>query len=152
MQLTQLQNQLTTTTFQAGGMQFALWQVLAIVILLFFLVLTMASVRRHFLEWTVKGAGFGVLLGFVLALIIEGFLLVGGRTALTEVLGWKNAPKPVQVAIDQGRERLINVLGTQTEVPLIHATEYSSVDEVVQGFQGLSSADSEKAKEFICTP
>lgn len=147
-----LQSKLMTLHFEAAGVNFAAWQILAIVALIFLLVLTMASVRRHFLEWTVKGAGFGIVLGFVLALIIEGFLLIGGRTALTEVLGWKNAPKPVQTAIDKGRERLVDVLGTTDEVPSSHASENSSVDEVVQGYQSLSSEDAQSVKKFVCTP
>lgn len=141
-----------TTTFEAGGVQFAAWQIVAIVVLLFFLVLTMASVRRHFLEWSVKGAGFGVVLGFILALIIEGFLLIGGRTALTEVLGWKNAPKPIQVAIDQSRERFISVLGVTDEVPSSSAAERSNVDQMIQSYQQLDDDDSKAVQDYICTP
>ncbi|KKQ75148.1 MAG: hypothetical protein US96_C0016G0002 [Candidatus Woesebacteria bacterium GW2011_GWB1_38_5b] len=147
-----LQSKLTSTHFEAGGINFAAWQILAIVFLIFLLILTMASVRRHFLEWTVKGAGFGIVLGFVLALIIEGFLLIGGRTALTEVLGWKNAPKPIQVAIDKGRARLVDVLGATDEIPSSNAAENSSVDQVVQGYQSLSPDDAKSVKKFVCTP
>lgn len=94
-----------------------IWQVAAIVFLLFLLVVTLASMRRHFLEWSVKGAGFGVILGFILALVLEGFLLVGGKTLLIEVLGWKNPPKPVENALELGREKFIQVLGVSDTDP-----------------------------------
>ena len=68
----------------------------AIVFLLFLLVLTLAQVRRHFLNWSLKGGIFGIALGFFLALILEGFLIIGGKTVVTEILGWKNAPKPIK--------------------------------------------------------
>lgn len=78
----------------------------AIVVLLFLLVLSLAQVRRHFVRWGAKGGLIGLFFGFLLALILEGFLLIGGKTALTEILGWKNPPKPVSVALDKGREAL----------------------------------------------
>lgn len=152
MDLSSAQGVLSRLQLQVGGITFMPWQVLAIVFLLFLLVITMASVRRHFLEWSIKGAGFGVVLGFILALIVEGFLLIGGRTALTEVLGWKNAPKPVQVAIDKGRERLVNVLGVTSEIPLSNAAEASGSSEIVSKFSLLSPDEVETVKAIICTP
>lgn len=99
---------------QIGGVTIypQIWQAGLIIILLFFLVLTMAQVRRHFMEWSFKGAWFGIFLGFILALILEGLLLVGGRTIVTEVLGWRDAPKPVKTALDAGNDKLREVLGT----------------------------------------
>ncbi|MFH1971695.1 MAG: hypothetical protein ABIJ05_04920, partial [Patescibacteria group bacterium] len=60
----------------------------AIVLLLFILVLSLANLRRHFLNWSVRGSVFGIFMGFILALILEGFLIIGGRTVLTEIVGW----------------------------------------------------------------
>lgn len=88
------------------------WQAIAIVFLLFVLVLTLAQFRRHMLDWSAKGAIFGVFFGFIFAVILEGFMLISGRSVLTELLGWRNAPKPVQNVLEVGRERLIKVLGT----------------------------------------
>lgn len=86
-----------------------------IVFLIFFLILAMARMHRLFVHWSFKGAGMGVLLGFVLCLIVEGFFLVGGSTILTTALGWKNAPKPVQNVLDAGRAQFVKVLGTSTQ-------------------------------------
>jgi len=77
-----------------------------ILALVFFLILAIAGMRRHYLNWSFQGATVGILLGFILALILEGFLLVSGGTFLTKTLGWKNAPKPVEGLLNQGRERL----------------------------------------------
>lgn len=109
--LSELGNKLT---FQVGNIRFETWQVLAIVVLLFLLVFMMASVRRHFLEYSIRGAGFGVILGFVLAIVVEGILLVGGRTVLIQTFGWKNPPKPIEKALEAGRERFSAVLGVST--------------------------------------
>lgn len=123
----------------------------AIVFLLFLLVLTLAQVRRHLLNWSVKGGIFGILLGFLLALIFEGFLLVGGKTAITEVLGWKNAPKPIANVLDAGRAKLVKVLGVNSEIPKSSAKYYSR-EEVIEGFQSLSPSEARSARDLICKP
>jgi hypothetical protein len=138
-----------------GGVAFSAqaWQVGAIVILLFLLVFTMASMRHHFLEWTIKGAGFGVVLGFVLALVLEGFLLLGGRTALTEVFAWKNAPKPVAQVLDNSRERFRQVLGESTEIPQIKASgPRSTIDTALDQYRELSPVEAEEFVNKICAP
>lgn len=131
----------------------AIWQAIAIVILLFFLVITMAQVRRHFIEWSFHGAALGVLLGFILTLIIEGFFLVAGRTILTETLGWKNPPKPIAAVLGISRERLVDALETTGEISNIKAQEQTaSYQSVVDLYSKLTPADSKKVKFAICTP
>lgn len=130
----------------------AYWHAIAIVILIFLLIFTMASVRRHFLEWSVKGAGFGIFLGFLLALILEGFLLLGGRTVLTQVLGWENPPKPIAQALDAGKVKLATVLGSQIVIPESSAEGLTELESVIRGAQSLNASDSAKLREFICQP
>ena len=122
----------------------------AIIFLLFVLILLMAQVRRHYVDWSLKGGVFGIFFGFLLALILEGFLLIGGKTALTEVLGWKNAPKPIQVALDAGRGKLIQVLGIQDQIPSSVAKENVTIQNAIETFQSLNPADMKKAKTLIC--
>ena len=92
-------------------------QAIAVVFLIFLLIISLAQLRRHFVNWSIKGAIFGIFFGFLLALILEGFLIVGGRTALTGILGWKNAPAPISIALDAGRNKLIQVLGIKNQIP-----------------------------------
>jgi len=87
----------------------------AILVLLFLLIVMMARMRHLFIKWSFKGAGMGVMVGFFLALVVEGFFIVGGSTMLTTLLGWKSAPKPLQNALDSGRTQMIKVLGVETE-------------------------------------
>ncbi len=94
-----------------------LWQAGAIVFLLFLLVLTVAQMRRHYLNWSVRGATFGIFIGFMLALVLEGFLLLSGRTFLTTILGWKTAPMPIQDALSAGNDKLKQVIGVSTSTP-----------------------------------
>ena len=85
-----------------------------VVFLIFALILAMARMHRLFINWSFKGAAMGVLLGFILAIIVEGFFVIGGSSILTSTLGWKNAPKPVQNVLDAGRAEFIKVLGAQS--------------------------------------
>lgn len=133
-------------------MPFSYLQAGAIIFLIFFLVLSLAQLRRHYVDMSFKGAVFGIFFGFLLALFLEGFLIIGGRTAITEVLGWKNAPKPLSVALDAGREKLIKVLGITDKIPLSNAQEVTSVDNAVSVLQSLNPADVKKVKALFCQP
>lgn len=127
------------------------WMAIAVVGLIFLLVLLLAQMRRHFMDWSFKGALFGIFFGFLLALFLEGFLLVGGKTALTEFLGWKNAPKPLASALDVGKEKLVKVLGIKDEIPVTKAGE-DPADNVITNYQSLSPSEARKVKSLICTP
>jgi len=122
----------------------------AVIFLLFLLILTMAQVRRHYVSWSLKGGVFGIFFGFLLALILEGFLLIGGKTVLTEALGWENAPKPIQVALDSGRSKLIQVLGIEDQIPTSVAKENVTVQGAIQTLQSLNPADVKKVKSLLC--
>ncbi len=128
------------------------WEVGAIIFLIFLLILSMAQFRRHYVDWGFKGALFGIFFGFLLALLLEGFLIVGGKTALTEFLGWKNAPKPLQVALDAGKTQLIQVLGVDTAIPSSLAKDSSTFQGALENIQTLSPADLKKVKSLICQP
>ena len=123
----------------------------AIVILVFLLILTLAQVRRHAAEWSIKGWFVGLFFGFLLTLILEGFLLVAGRTALTEFLGWKNAPKPITRALDIGKDKLTDVLGTTDQISSSY-TNNSTTDDALNVLQSLNPDEMRKIKAIICTP
>lgn len=127
-------------------------QAALIVFLVFILILLMAQFRRHFVDWSLKGALFGIFFGFLLALILEGFLIVGGRTVLTGILGWKNAPAPISLALDAGRSKLIQVLGIKDAVPSSFAKENVGVAGAIELLQSLNPADIKKVKTIFCQP
>lgn len=122
----------------------------AILVLIFILVLSLAQLRHHFIDWSLKGALFGLFFGFLLALILEGFLIIGGKTALTGVLGWKNAPQPVTAALDLGREKLIQVLGIKDEIPVSIAKTALTAKDVINFFQSLNPTEVAEVKKIIC--
>lgn len=129
------------------------WQAGAIVILLFLLVFTLARLRYLYVHWNLGKSSISMLFwGFLLALIVEGFLIIGGRTILTEIIGWENAPKPLGTALDAGRQRLANVLGVTDTVPETSAKENPTYQSVVSDFENLSGRDRESAKSLICNP
>ena len=145
---------LNNLNIKIGDLTFApsIYQAGAIVVLLFILILLFAQMRRHFMNWSIKGALFGIFFGFLLALILEGFLVIGGRTALTEFLGWKNPPKPVADLVDMSREKIVDVMGVTAEIPSSVAKEDPTVDDAIEVFQTLDPSESKKAKSLICEP
>ena len=122
----------------------------AIVFLLFLLVLTLAQVRRHFLNWSIKGGIFGIALGFFLALILEGFMVIGGKTVVTEILGWKNAPKPILTALEAGRSKLVNVLGVTDAIETSEAGGPAQ-GKVIELYQTLTPDQQDLVRYQICT-
>ncbi len=126
------------------------WQAIAIVVLVFFLVILMAKFRRHVVDYSLRGAVFGIFFGFLLALIIEGFLIIGGKTALTSVLGWKNPPKAVANVLDLGKDKLIQVLGISTSIPSSFAKDSVSVQSTIEMLQSLNPEEREKVQSILC--
>ena len=122
----------------------------AIIFLLFLLILSFAQLRKHFVNWSLKGALFGIFFGFIFALFLEGFLIIGGRTALTELIGWKNAPKPIVNVLDAGRNKLVEVLGVADEIPSSVAKENIEALDIIDLFQSLNPQEAKKVKNLIC--
>lgn len=116
----------------------------AIIVLVFLLVVSLAQFRQHFVKWSMKGGLIGLFFGILLTLILEGFLLISGHTALTSLLGWKTAPKPISTALDIGKEKLTNVLGVSNE-------ETTSKD-AINLIQTLNPSEITKIRAIICTP
>ena len=126
----------------------------AVVALLFVLVLMLAQLRRHFFDWSIKGALFGLFFGFLLALVLEGFLIIGGKTAITQVLGWKDAPKPIANLLEVGRGKLLQVLGEKVEIQIPEAVAKlnPTFKDGITFFQSLNPSEAQKLKNFICKP
>ncbi|HKB88466.1 MAG TPA: hypothetical protein VKC53_02325 [Patescibacteria group bacterium] len=128
------------------------WQAISIVFLIFVLILTLASFRKHYVDWSLKGGVIGIFFGFLLALILEGFLLIGGKTALTEALGWKNPPAPLAQVLEAGRSQLIQVLGINTQIPSSYAKDAITVQGAMETIQNLNPSDLSKVKNILCSP
>jgi len=126
----------------------------AVVALLFILVLMLAQLRRHLFDWSIKGALFGLFFGFLLALVLEGFLIIGGKTAVTQVLGWKDPPKPLENILEVGRNKLIQILGEEVEIKIPAAiTKLNpTLKDGITFFQSLNPSEAQKLKNFICKP
>jgi len=71
---------------------------------------------------------------------------------LTEVMGWKNAPKPLQAALDAGRTKLVDVLGITDEIPRTFAETNPSAEDAVEVLQSLDPTEIKKVKNLICAP
>lgn len=128
-------------------------QAAAIIGLLFLLVLTLARLRKLYVGWSLGRSGMAMMFwGFLLAVVLEGFLLLGGRTFFTEVLGWKNPPKPIAKMLDASREKLVDVLGITQEIPESTADEPATIESVIGQFQSLPPDEAEQLKKIICTP
>jgi hypothetical protein len=133
------------------GIEPTYWQAGAILFLLFLLVFTLARLRYLYIHWSLGRSSLSMLFwGFILAIIVEGFLIVSGRTLLTTILGWDNAPKPISTALDIGRERLVDVLGASDEVS--EEDLEMSVTEILLNYQTLQEDEAEIIRSFVCKP
>ena len=129
------------------------WMAIAIVILIFLLLFTLARVRYLYVHWNLSRTSLAFLFyGFLFALIIEGFFILGGRTLFTEIIGWENAPKPISTFLDTGRAKLVNVLGVTEEIPSSYAQEPPTFQSVMGDYDNLSIEDQESIRNFICNP
>lgn len=145
----------TLKTFKIGSFEIepTYWQAAAIIVLLFLLVFTLARLRYLYVNWHFDKNSFAMLFwGFLLALIVEGFLMIGGRTLFTEILGLKNVPKPISTILNIGRNRLITVLGVSDQVPSSVAKEDLKADDLFKEFNNLSPSEAEKLYREICKP
>lgn len=121
------------------------WQAGAMVILIFLLVFTLARVRYLYVHWSLgKSAIAMAFWGFLLAIIMEGLLILSGRTLFTEVLGWKDAPKPISTLLTISRNKLVDVLGVTEEIP--------TYQSVMGDYESLSLDEMEDVRSNICKP
>jgi hypothetical protein len=116
----------------------------ALIILVFLLIISLAQFRQHFVKWSMKGGLVGLFFGFLLTILLEGFLLLSGHTFLTSILGWNNPPKPFSTALDLGKQKLTNVLGVTTQNP--------TAGDTIILMQSLPPSEISKIKAIICTP
>lgn len=128
------------------------WQAILILALIFVLLLSIARYRHLYVKWNLKGFLPSVLFGIILAFVIEGFLLIGGRTVFTELLGWESAPKPISTALDSGRERLVDVLGVSQEISSASAEARPTYESVILDLEELSEQEMSQVRGFICQP
>ena len=122
-----------TFKFDVGKLQIepSYWQAAAIVFLVFLLILTLARLRHMYVGWSLKSFLPSIVFGFILAIIVEGFLIVGGKTLFIDIMGWENAPKPISTLLDIGRTKLVKVLGEKSENEQEEEDFFSS-DEVIK--------------------
>lgn len=142
-----------TFEFEFGGWYFApeYWTAVAIVFLLFLLVLTFARLRHMYIGWSLKGFFPILITGFFLAIIFEGFLIIGGRTLFTELIGWENAPKPIANVLDLSREKLVTVLGVNQEIPMSTVKQTVSAEEIILLYQQLDKQSADSVSLAICS-
>ena len=133
-----------------GGLVFepTYLQAILMVFLVFLLILTLGSLRHRMAEWSLKGLIPGIGFGFLLAIILEGILVLAGHSLLTDTLGWKTAPKPISNVLDAGRDRLTNVLG---ETTLKETEEEITPDKVFSSLKSLTPSEYNSLKQLICS-
>jgi len=114
------------------------------ILMIFLLILTFARLRHVYVHWSLKGSGSMIALGFILAILLEGLLLIGGKTFLTAIFGVENAPKPISTALDTGRQEFEEVLG------VCDIDGDYKVSDLVAIYDRMPQDDQERVKENIC--
>ncbi len=127
------------------------YQVGIILVLVFLLLMSLARIRRMFIHWSLGRHSIAIFVwGFIVALIVEGFFILAGRTMFTEILGLKNLPKPISSFIDLGRSRVYKVLGESVEIKESSAIGGGDAKSLVKSFFLLDEAAKKEVKKQIC--
>jgi len=145
----------TIKTFKVGNLNIdaTYWEAAVILVLLFLLVFTFARMRYLYVHWSMGKHAFAMLFwGIVLTIIVEGFLMLTGRTIFTEILGFKNVPKPFSTFLNIGRNRLVNVLGEESEIPSSYAEAKLNSDQIYSLYVKMDVSESQKLQNIICQP
>lgn len=120
------------------------WMAGTILLLIFMLIFTLARLRYLYVHWSISKPSLSMFFwGFILAIILEGFMVVGGKTFFTEILGWESAPKPISTLLEIARGKVSPVLGT---------SDKNDLDTLKEIYGSLSESESKEVKEFICRP
>ena len=122
------------------------WQAITVVFLVFLLIVTFAHLRHVYVGWSFKQAGSMLLIGFLLALILEGFMILSGKTLLIGILGWRSAPKPISTALDEGRSKLIQVLGVSNDSGQVELNPQN----ILQNIKNLDPRGIDELKKSLC--
>lgn len=145
----------TIKTFHIGNLDVdaTYWEAGLIILLLFLLVFSLARLRFLYVHWSMGKHAFAMLFwGVVLTIIMEGFLMLSGRTIFTELLGMKYIPKPFSTLVDIGRTRVANVLGEQSKVPDANANTKLNSDQMYSLYIKMDASESQKLKRIVCEP
>jgi len=112
----------------------AYWQAMAVLFLVFLLIFTFARLRHLYVKWSFKGFLPAVLMGFILAIILEGFLIMSGKTIFVQIIGLENMPKPISTFLDESRQELVEVLGEDQscEIESLDSTINATLDAYSQ--------------------
>jgi hypothetical protein len=141
-------------TFFVRGMQIdtVYWQVFAIIFLIFLMLLTLARMRYLYVHWSTGQSAIAFMFwGAILTVIFEGFFLIGGRTLFTELMGWKDAPKPISAFLDIGRSRLIEKLDLKDgQIPESFASENPTSKKVITDYERLSEEEMFTVEKYVC--
>jgi len=145
----------TFKTFKIGSLYVdaTYWQVGAIILLVFLLIFTLARLRYLYVHWSLgKGSIAMLFWGVVLAIIMEGFFILSGRTIFTEILGMKNVPKPFSTVLNISRQKVVNVLGTENAVPDTGAKLKLDSGQMYSLYKNMDKSEAQKLRQDICYP
>lgn len=140
-------------TYTFGKYEFApsYLQAALIVFLIFLLILTFARLRYLYVNWSLGKSSIAMVIwGFILAVIVEGFLMIGGNTLFTEILGWEKAPKPISTILNISRNKLVKVMGASTQN--LDLNEKPDPKVLKRYIDEMSSEDRQKLLENVCKP
>lgn len=124
-------------------------QLAAIIIGVFLILLVLALARHHMLTWSMKGAKFGVFLGIILTLALEGFLLVAGKTTFAEIVKSNNVPPAVSTFLSENMSDLAGQIGGEPGA-LGASTGVRETSTIISDFKNLGAVDKERVQEAVC--
>jgi len=69
---------------------------------------------------------------------------------VTEILGWKSAPKPILNVLEAGRNKMVSVLGVSDEIKQSQASGLTP-SKIIELYQSISPKEQQAVRYQICT-
>lgn len=134
-----------------SGVPSGVQQGILIIIGIFFFTLLLGATRHHMLHWSLKGAGFGLVLGIIVTLVLEGVLLVGGKTAIAQAIKNNNTPPDVRIFLQKNLSELAQLIES-SPTTLGASSDGALSGQIAEAYKDLNSKEQKQVRDAVCTP
>ena len=114
-------------------------------------ILLLALVKKHIFEISMKGAGFGFVLGVIVILALDLIVIFGvsDKEKLKGLSSQETRQEAISEVLVSGLGNINKVLGASS-VKVTKTTKQQPIEDVLAGFMTLSDSDATKVKELLC--
>lgn len=134
-----------------NSLQASTLQMIIVGVSVFLLILLLGFARHHMLEWSLKGAWFGIFFGMLIATVLLAGLFVGGRVLIVQVLQLQSIPPEVRFSVQKYLVEFSQALDVDTQTLGISAHNPTR-QTIVYDYKQLSSTEQQDVRRVLCAP